>query len=107
MQLVVRSRALTKVNGIVSFLYNRIKMPLDNSNSESVRIQMKQNKIKYSNYLVGETRFNNGISSRPGQIISGTGSSGEASALIDINEGTIFISPADQTAIISANTVTR
>ena len=78
-------------------------MPLDNSNSEAVRIQMKQNKIKYSNYLVGETRFNNGLSSRPGKVTAGSGSSGEASALVDIHEGIVFISPADQLAVVSAN----
>jgi hypothetical protein len=79
-------------------------MPLENNRSEAVRIKDKMNKIKYSNYLIGETRFKNGVTNRPGQVISGTGSSGEASALTDIREGIIVISPAEQATIISDNT---
>lgn len=78
-----------------------IEMPLENHKSEAVRIKDKMNKIKYANYLIGETRFKNGITNRPGQVIAGTGSSGEASALTDIREGIIVISPAEQAAIIS------
>jgi hypothetical protein len=78
-------------------------MPLENNKSEAVRIKDKMNKIKYSNYLASQTRFTNGITNRPGQVIAGTGSSGEASALIDIREGIIVISPAEQAAIISEN----
>ena len=80
-----------------------IEMPLENNKSEAMRIKDKMNKIKYSNYLADQTRFTNGITNRPGQVIAGTGSSGEASALIDIREGIIVISPAEQAAIISDN----
>ena len=73
------------------------------SNSESTRTKIKQDKIRYSNYLATQTRFINGLISRPGSIISGTGSSGESSAYVDIKTGTVFISPEDQASIITAN----
>ena len=79
-------------------------MSLDKSNSESTRMKIKQDKIRYSNYLATQTRFNNGLISRPGSIIAGTGSSGESSAFTNIKEGTIFISPEDQETIIIENT---
>jgi len=80
-----------------------IEMPLENYSSEAERIKIKQNRIKYSNYLAGQTRFTNGFTNRPGQVIAGTGASGESSALNDIREGILVISPAEQAAIISEN----
>lgn len=79
-------------------------MSLDKNISESMRMKKKQDTIRYSNYLATQTRFNSGLISRPGSIISGTGASGESSAYANIKMGNVFISPEDQTSIINANT---
>jgi hypothetical protein len=79
-------------------------MPLDNSNSESERLRRKKDRAIYSNYLAIKTQYNNNIYGYPSRIIAGTGASLESSALENIRIGEINVSPAEQEAIIAANT---
>jgi hypothetical protein len=79
-------------------------MPLDNSNSESDRLKRKKDRAIYSNYLAIKTQYDNGTYGYPSRIVSGTGASLESSALETIRIGEINVSPAEQAAIIAANT---
>jgi len=79
-------------------------MPLDNSNSESERLKRKKDRAIYSNYLAIKTQYNNNTYGYPSRIIAGTGASLESSALENIRIGEINVSPAEQEAIIAANT---
>jgi hypothetical protein len=79
-------------------------MPLDNSNSESDRIKRKKDRAIYSNYLAIKTQYDNGTYGYPSRIVAGTGASLESSFLENIRIGEINVSPAEQAAIIAANT---
>jgi len=79
-------------------------MPLDNSNSESDRLKRKKDRAIYSNYLAIKTQYDSGTYGYPSRIIAGTGASLESSALENIRIGEINVSPAEQEAIITANT---
>ena len=78
-------------------------MPLVPNSSESDRMNRLKQKSISSNYLAGRIRFANGLSGRPTRIVSGTGSSGESSAILDILVGDTTISPTEYSAIVDAN----
>jgi len=78
-------------------------MPLDSSRSESDRLQKKQKRVIYSNYLAAKTRYDSGTPGDPVLIIAGTGSSLESSALENIIIGELSLTPEEKAAIIANN----
>jgi hypothetical protein len=69
------------------------EMPVERHNSEGERTRVKKTKVIYSNYITHDTLFNNGQVARAPVIVSGTGASGEYSALINIIEGEVNMFP--------------
>lgn len=61
-----------------------------------------QSRIVYADYLIQKQRFESGCSSRI-QLISGSGADTAASSYIPIVEGPLFITPAEQTALLANN----
>jgi len=79
-------------------------MSLDKSNTASDRLRVIKDRVIYSNFLAAKTRYDNGLSGKVPRIVGGTGASNEASVSEELAVAIISVTPAEQAAIVSANT---
>ena len=74
------------------------RMSLVKNLTESERIQKVKDRAVYANYLINQTKFQQGCNPNPTEIQSGSGSSNQASLVTDIRLGARYTTPEERDA---------
>ena len=78
-------------------------MSLVKNLTESERIQKLKDRTLYANYLINQTKFQQGCNQIPKEIQSGSGSANQASIVTDIRLGALYTTVAERDAIVLTN----
>ena len=78
-------------------------MSLVKNLSESERIQKVKNRTLYANYLINQTKFQQGCDPLLGEIQSGSGSSNQVSLVTELRLGALYTSATERDAIVLLN----